>query len=170
VGLTLGPTFLDGIASSVAGARAERTITGTAADDDLTGTTWDDVICMRAGQDTDAFGEEGNDIINGTAMTSLMGRPSLRRVRKRLVEVPRHVPATTRWTGGREHPHVRDRRGASRLELRALAPPLRNASEAPAALRRSLFRAFRDAGRCLGYAPRVHIRVRRRLRERGRET
>ena len=64
VGLMVGPAFLHGIVSSVAGAKAECTITGTAADDDLTGTTRDDVICTKAGQDF-AAGGEGNDILRG---------------------------------------------------------------------------------------------------------
>ena len=63
-GLMIGPAFAHGIITSVAGARAECTITGTAADDDLNGTTRDDVICLRAGQD-EADGLEGNDIIRG---------------------------------------------------------------------------------------------------------
>ena len=64
VGLMVGPALANGIAGSVAGARAECTITGTAADDVLNGTTRDDVICAKAGQDS-ANGLEGNDVIRG---------------------------------------------------------------------------------------------------------
>lgn len=64
LGLMVGPAFAHGMISSVAGAKAECTITGTAADDDLTGTTRDDVICSKAGSDSvDAL--EGNDIVRG---------------------------------------------------------------------------------------------------------
>jgi Ca2+-binding RTX toxin-like protein len=63
-GLMVGPAFAHGIMSSIAGAKAECTITGTAANDDLNGTTRDDVICLKAGQD-EADGLEGNDIIRG---------------------------------------------------------------------------------------------------------
>jgi Ca2+-binding RTX toxin-like protein len=62
VGLMVGPAFAHGVLSSVAGAKAECTITGTAADDDINGTTRDDVICTKAGQDT-ADGLEGSDLI-----------------------------------------------------------------------------------------------------------
>src|SRR5436190_16617980 len=62
VGLMVGPAFMNGIVSSVAGAKTECTIRGTAADDDLNGTTRADVICTRAGSDT-ASGLEGNDTI-----------------------------------------------------------------------------------------------------------
>jgi Ca2+-binding RTX toxin-like protein len=61
-GLMVGPAFAHGVFSSVAGAKAECTITGTAANDDINGTTRDDVICTKAGQDT-ADGQEGNDVI-----------------------------------------------------------------------------------------------------------
>jgi Ca2+-binding RTX toxin-like protein len=64
VGLMVGPPFAHGVFSSVAGAKAECTITGTAADDNLNGTTRDDVICAKAGQDN-VNGEEGNDVIRG---------------------------------------------------------------------------------------------------------
>jgi Ca2+-binding RTX toxin-like protein len=60
-GLMVG-AFVHGIFGSVAGAKAECTITGTAADDSLFGTTRDDVICSRAGGDFVAA-EEGSDII-----------------------------------------------------------------------------------------------------------
>jgi Ca2+-binding RTX toxin-like protein len=62
--LVAAPAFVHGIVSSVAGAKAECTITGTAADDDINGTTRDDVICLKAGAD-EADGMEGNDIIRG---------------------------------------------------------------------------------------------------------
>ncbi len=62
--MMVGPAFVHGALSSVAGAKKECTITGTAADDDLTGTTRDDVICTKAGQDF-AEGGEGNDILRG---------------------------------------------------------------------------------------------------------
>ena len=62
--MMVGPAFVHGALSSVAGAKKECTITGTAADDDLTGTTRDDVICTKAGQDF-AQGGEGNDILRG---------------------------------------------------------------------------------------------------------
>ncbi|MFL5768418.1 MAG: calcium-binding protein [Actinomycetota bacterium] len=62
--MMVGPAFVHGALSSVAGAKKECTITGTAADDDLTGTTRDDVICTKAGADS-ASGGEGNDIIRG---------------------------------------------------------------------------------------------------------
>ena len=62
--MMVGPAFVHGALSSVAGAKKECTITGTAADDDLNGTTRDDVICTKAGQDF-AAGGEGNDIIRG---------------------------------------------------------------------------------------------------------
>jgi Ca2+-binding RTX toxin-like protein len=62
--LLAGPAFAHGIVSSVAGAKAECTITGTAADDNINGTTRDDVICLKAGAD-EADGMEGNDIIRG---------------------------------------------------------------------------------------------------------
>jgi Ca2+-binding RTX toxin-like protein len=62
--MMVGPAFVHGALSSVAGAKKECTITGTAADDDLTGTTRDDVICTKAGQDF-AAGGEGNDILRG---------------------------------------------------------------------------------------------------------
>jgi Ca2+-binding RTX toxin-like protein len=62
LGLTVGPAFAHGVMSSVAGAKAECTITGTAADDTLNGTTKDDVICSKAGSDA-VSALEGNDII-----------------------------------------------------------------------------------------------------------
>jgi Ca2+-binding RTX toxin-like protein len=62
--MVAGPAFVHGVVSSVAGARAECTITGTAADDNINGTTRDDVICLKAGAD-EADGMEGNDIIRG---------------------------------------------------------------------------------------------------------
>src|SRR5436853_5549283 len=62
--LMVVPAFVSGVASSVAGARQECTITGTAADDQINGTTKDDVICGKAGQD-DINGLEGNDVIRG---------------------------------------------------------------------------------------------------------
>ncbi|MFL5768395.1 MAG: hypothetical protein ACJ758_11210, partial [Actinomycetota bacterium] len=62
--LLAGPAFAHGVVSSVAGAKADCTITGTAADDDINGTTRDDVICLKAGAD-EADGMEGNDIIRG---------------------------------------------------------------------------------------------------------
>lgn len=58
----VGPAFLHGSIGSIAGAKAECTITGTAADDELVGTTRDDVICTRAGAD-EAGGLEGNDVL-----------------------------------------------------------------------------------------------------------
>ena len=64
IGMLAGPAFVHGVVSSVAGARAECTITGTAADDQLTGTTRDDVICARAGSDS-VDGLEGDDVIRG---------------------------------------------------------------------------------------------------------
>jgi Ca2+-binding RTX toxin-like protein len=64
VGLMVGPAFVHGVMSSVAGAAKDCTITGTAADDNITGTTRADVICTRAGSDS-ADGLEGNDIIRG---------------------------------------------------------------------------------------------------------
>jgi len=64
IGMLAGPAFLHGVVSSVAGARAECTITGTAADDQLNGTTRDDVICARAGSDS-VKGLEGDDVIRG---------------------------------------------------------------------------------------------------------
>ncbi len=64
VGLMVGPAFAHGVFNSIAGAKAECTITGTAADDNLNGTTRDDVICAKAGSDN-VFGLEGNDIIRG---------------------------------------------------------------------------------------------------------
>jgi Ca2+-binding RTX toxin-like protein len=64
LGLTVGPAFVHGLVSSVAGARAECTISGTAADDTLNGTTKDDVICAKAGSDS-VSGLEGNDVIRG---------------------------------------------------------------------------------------------------------
>jgi Ca2+-binding RTX toxin-like protein len=64
VGLMVGPAFVHGVISSVAGARDECTITGTAANDQINGTTQDDVICLKAGADA-ANGQEGNDIIRG---------------------------------------------------------------------------------------------------------
>jgi Ca2+-binding RTX toxin-like protein len=63
-GLMAGPAFVHGVVSSVAGARAECTITGTAANDDINGTTQADVICLKAGADA-ANGQEGNDVIRG---------------------------------------------------------------------------------------------------------
>jgi Ca2+-binding RTX toxin-like protein len=62
VGLMVGPAFVHGVISSVAGAAKDCTIQGTAADDSLTGTTRADVICTRAGSDS-AAGLEGNDTI-----------------------------------------------------------------------------------------------------------
>ena len=50
VGLMVGPAFLHGSIGSIAGAKAECTITGTAADDELVGTTRDDVICTPGGR------------------------------------------------------------------------------------------------------------------------
>ncbi len=64
VGLMVGPAFAHGVISSVAGARAECTITGTAAIDHSNGTSRDDVICLKAGPDA-ADGMEGNDVIRG---------------------------------------------------------------------------------------------------------
>jgi Ca2+-binding RTX toxin-like protein len=60
----VGPAFAHGVVSSVAGARAECTITGTAANDNINGTTRDDVICAKAGEDA-VNGREGNDVIRG---------------------------------------------------------------------------------------------------------
>jgi hypothetical protein len=62
LGLMVGPAFAHGVMGSVAGARAECTITGSAADDTLNGTTKDDVICSKAGSDS-VNGLEGNDVI-----------------------------------------------------------------------------------------------------------
>jgi Ca2+-binding RTX toxin-like protein len=62
VGLMVGPAFVHGVLGSVAGAKAECTITGTAANDTINGTTRADVICTKAGQDS-ADGLEGNDLI-----------------------------------------------------------------------------------------------------------
>jgi Ca2+-binding RTX toxin-like protein len=59
-----GAALLHGVIGSVAGARAECTITDTAANDTLNGTTRDDVICAKAGSDT-VNGLEGNDVIRG---------------------------------------------------------------------------------------------------------
>jgi Ca2+-binding RTX toxin-like protein len=64
IGLMVAPAFARGVISSIAGARAECTITGTAAVDHINGTTHDDVICLKAGPDA-ADGLEGNDIIRG---------------------------------------------------------------------------------------------------------
>src|SRR4051812_50042856 len=64
VGLMVAPAFVSGLASGVAGARQECTITGTAADDQINGTTKDDVICGKAGEDA-INGLEGNDLIRG---------------------------------------------------------------------------------------------------------
>ena len=49
VGLMVGPAFAQGMS---AGARVECTISGTAANDELNGTTRDDVICGKAGRDS----------------------------------------------------------------------------------------------------------------------
>jgi len=64
MGLMVGPAFVHGAVSGVAGARDECTITGTAANDQINGTTQDDVICLKAGSDA-ANGLEGNDVIRG---------------------------------------------------------------------------------------------------------
>src|SRR4051794_1026048 len=77
VGLMVGPAFAHGIVSSVAGARAECTITGTAADDQLNGTTRDDVICAKAGEDA-VNGNEGNDVIRAGQGDDGGGRPPCR--------------------------------------------------------------------------------------------
>ena len=72
--MMVGPAFVHGALSSVAGAKKECTITGTAADDDLTGTTRDDVICTKAGADS-ADGLEGNDVIRGGQGDDGIGSP-----------------------------------------------------------------------------------------------
>jgi Ca2+-binding RTX toxin-like protein len=70
----VGPAFVHGVVSSVAGARQECTITGTAANDQINGTTKDDVICGKAGQD-DINGLEGNDVIRGGQGDDGTGQP-----------------------------------------------------------------------------------------------
>jgi Ca2+-binding RTX toxin-like protein len=61
VGLMVGPAFAHGILS-VAGARAECTITGTAADDTMNG---NDEIRGGQGDDDELEGDEGSDVVKG---------------------------------------------------------------------------------------------------------
>jgi Ca2+-binding RTX toxin-like protein len=77
----VGPAFAHGVMSSVAGARAECTITGTAANDNINGTTRDDVICAKAGEDA-VNGREGNDVIRGGQGDDGGGRAPLCSLRK----------------------------------------------------------------------------------------
>jgi Ca2+-binding RTX toxin-like protein len=80
-GLMVGPAFAHGVFSSMAGARAECTITGTAANDTLFGTTRDDVICAKAGSDS-VFAGEGNDIIRAGQGDDGTGAPPCPRTRQ----------------------------------------------------------------------------------------
>lgn len=61
--MLVGPALAHGVLGAAAGAKAECTIVGTAADDYLHGTSRDDVICTRAGNDSETWGMEGKDIL-----------------------------------------------------------------------------------------------------------
>ena len=101
--LIVAPAFVSGIASSVAGARQECTITGTAADDQINGTTKDDVICGKAGQD-DINGLEGNDVIRGGQGDDGTGQPvcaaPIRRTRAPACNGIMHLPSFFGLQGG----------------------------------------------------------------------